>query len=45
MGVVLILGRQEWRSRINKYIIIAIIALLQTVLVVAEMFIMKAPKL
>ncbi len=44
MGVVLILGGREPRKGIRRYIIIATIALLQSALVVAEMYLMKVPK-
>ncbi len=45
VGVVLIFARQERRRGIDKYIILATIALLQTALVVLEMYLIKAPKL
>ena len=45
IGIVIILAQQEQRGGIRKYVIIVTIALLQTVLVVLEMYIMKVPKL
>ncbi len=45
IGIVIMLAQHEERGGIRKYVIIGTIALLQTVLVVLEMYIMKVPKL
>ncbi len=40
-----ILGAKEWHKKATKYLLITIIALIQTALVVFDMFTMKMPKL
>ncbi len=44
LGVVILLAGEERRNGLRKYVIIATIALLQTALVVVEMFLMKPPR-
>lgn len=39
-----ILGRERWQRKTTKYILIAAIALLQTALVLLDMYTMKVPK-
>lgn len=43
MLIVVVLGKQRWRKRSTIYVIAALIALLQTLLVLYEMFSMKMP--
>jgi O-antigen ligase len=44
MAVATILGAKRWQRKSTKYLVIAIVALLQTVLVAINMFTMKIPK-
>lgn len=43
MVLAIMLGGQRWRGKSIKYIILIILALMQTALIVLDMFTMKAP--
>lgn len=44
LGLSAILGKEKWQSKTTKYILIAGIALLQTVFTLIFMYTMKMPK-
>lgn len=43
MFVSIILGAEKWRGKSTKYLFVAILAVLQTALLVFDMFTMKVP--
>jgi len=45
MAVAAILGAQRWRGKTSKYLLITLIALIQTALILFDMFTMKTPKM
>jgi hypothetical protein len=45
MCFALILGRRQWRRKSTKVLLVAFVALVQTALLVYDMFTMKIPKL
>ena len=43
MAVAVILGAQRWRGKGTKYLLVGILAVLQTALVLFDMYTMKVP--
>lgn len=44
MGVSAILGGEKWRNKTTQYIVVAVLAFLQTAFVLLYMFTMKMPQ-
>lgn len=44
LGLSAALGRERWQSKTTKYVLVAGIALLQTILTLIFMYTMKVPK-
>ncbi len=45
MIIVLMLGAQNWQGKTRRTILISVMAVLQTVLLLVDMFMMKPPKM
>ncbi|MGO9480408.1 MAG: hypothetical protein ACLP05_01325 [Candidatus Kryptoniota bacterium] len=44
MALAIIMGNEQWRGKSGQYVILTMLALLQTALIALDMFTMKMPK-